>query len=98
MGKGLKITIGDEEFAFDHEETQNLCKCSEFVHSQVEQEIELNGEDGEEEGGDLEIPIDVPNFGKAEVKKAVEYLRHHKYSPPVYGKVQTSLFTLGAQQ
>ena len=83
MGRGLIITKDGEEWTFTDAEAEQISNCSEFIQSLIEQELEIN-EDSED---DITIPIDSADFSKEEVAKAIEYLKHHNFKPPLYGKV-----------
>lgn len=63
MGRGLIISKDGEEWTFNDTEAASLSKCSEFIQSLIEQELEIN-EDSEE---DIRIDIDVTDFSKVEV-------------------------------
>lgn len=83
MARGLVITKDDKEWTFNADETTKIAGCSEFIQSLVEQEMEIN-EDSEE---DIKVTIESSDFTGDEVEKAISYLRHHSFKPPLYGKV-----------
>lgn len=84
MARGLVITKDDKEWTFNADEASKISGCSDFIQSLIEQEQEIN-EDSEE---DIRITIESPDFTKDEVEKAIGYLRHHGFKPPLYGKVK----------
>jgi hypothetical protein len=83
MGRGLVISKDGQEWTFTDAEAEKISNCSEFIQSLIEQEMEIN-EDSED---DITISIDSPYFTSLEVGKAIDYLKHHEFKPPLYGKV-----------
>lgn len=88
MGRGLIITKDGEEWTFNETEAEQISNCSEFIQSLIEQELEIN-EDSED---DITIAIESADFTKDEVAKAIDYLKHHSFKPPLYGKVRIQYF------
>jgi hypothetical protein len=86
MSVAAVLTMGDREWRFTADEVRLLRECSLIVGQQLDERESLDPDNTD----DLEIPLEggpSQQFKVEHVDKAVDYLRHHNFKPPTYGKV-----------
>lgn len=81
----MKVTLvkGSFSITFEPKEVDQLKKCCEFINS--------NLEFGDHDQEAATFTLDSDEFGDSEVRNAVEYLRVHNYSPPIYKKIDSNI-------
>jgi hypothetical protein len=79
----IDIQIEDETISFPPTHSQKLSACSELIRSLMEERDDLDPDNTDS----ILVTIDTHDFRMEHIRKTIDYLEHHNYNPPKYGKI-----------